>query len=121
MAEPSEPDSLELRIAFHNAVSRFHDWIGGVAEPKVQFRGRFCPISVCFTSMSGSIMRGCIQRAAGFQVDWVVKRIESTSRRILGLAMLQLPSDNHLDSHFQLWISLLGALSIVGSPAFWDH
>jgi hypothetical protein len=45
MAEPSEPASLELRIAFHNAVSRFHDWTADVAEPKVQFRGRFCPIS----------------------------------------------------------------------------
>jgi hypothetical protein len=48
MAEPSESNSLELRIAFHNAVSRFQDWTANVAEPKVKLRGRFCPISeVC--------------------------------------------------------------------------
>ena len=46
MAERS--DSLELRIAFHNAVSRFQDWTANVAEPRVKLRGRFCPISeVC--------------------------------------------------------------------------
>jgi len=48
MAEPSESNSLELRIAFHNAVSRYQDWTADVAEPKVRLRGRFCPISeVC--------------------------------------------------------------------------
>ena len=48
MAEPSEPSSLELRIAFHNAVSRFQDWTADVAEPKVKFHGRFCSLSeVC--------------------------------------------------------------------------
>jgi len=41
----SESDSLELRIAFHNAVSRFQDWTAGVAEPRVKLRDRFCPIS----------------------------------------------------------------------------
>jgi hypothetical protein len=41
-------NSLELRIAFHNAVSRFQDWTADVAEPRVKLRGRFCPISeVC--------------------------------------------------------------------------
>ena len=45
MAEPSDSNSLELRIAFHNAVSRFQDWTADVAEPKVKLRGRFCPIS----------------------------------------------------------------------------
>ena len=48
MTTPSESNSLELRIAFHNAVSRFQDWTANVAEPKVKLRGRFCPISdVC--------------------------------------------------------------------------
>ncbi len=48
MAEPSESNSLELRVAFHNAVSRFQDWTAIVAEPKVKLHGRFCPISkVC--------------------------------------------------------------------------
>jgi hypothetical protein len=48
MAKPSESNSLELRMAFHNAVSRFQDWTAGVAEPKVKLCGRFCPISeVC--------------------------------------------------------------------------
>lgn len=41
----SESDSLELRIAFHNAVSRFQDWTADVAEPRVKLCGRFCPIS----------------------------------------------------------------------------
>jgi len=45
MAEPSESSSLELRIAFHNAVLRFQDWTTGVTEPRVKFRGRFCPTS----------------------------------------------------------------------------
>jgi hypothetical protein len=44
MAEPSESNSLELRIAFHNAVLRFQDWTTDVTEPRVKFRGRFCPI-----------------------------------------------------------------------------
>src|SRR5438034_8997899 len=48
MAEPLESNSLELRMAFHNAVSRFQDWTANVAEPKVKLCGRFCPISeVC--------------------------------------------------------------------------
>jgi hypothetical protein len=48
MAEPLENNSLELRMAFHNAVSRFQDWTANVAEPKVKLRGKFCPISeVC--------------------------------------------------------------------------
>ena len=48
MAEPSETNSLELRMAFHNAVSRFQDWTTNVAEPRVKLRGKFCPISeVC--------------------------------------------------------------------------
>ena len=48
MAEPLETNSLELRIAFHNAVSRFQDWTANVAEPRVKLRGKFCPISeVC--------------------------------------------------------------------------
>jgi hypothetical protein len=48
MAEPSESSSLELRIAFHNAVSRYQDWTADIAEPKVKLCGRFCPISeVC--------------------------------------------------------------------------
>jgi len=48
MGELSESSSLELRIAFHNAVLRFQDWTTGVDEPRVKFRGRFCPISeVC--------------------------------------------------------------------------
>jgi hypothetical protein len=46
MAERS--DSLELRIGFHNAVSRFQDWTTGVTEPRVKYCGRFCAISeVC--------------------------------------------------------------------------
>jgi hypothetical protein len=45
MAESSESNSLELRIAFPYAVSRFQDWTPNVAEPKVKLRGRFCPIS----------------------------------------------------------------------------
>ena len=48
MAEPLETNSLELRMAFHNAVSRFQDWTANVAEPRVRLRGKFCPISeVC--------------------------------------------------------------------------
>ena len=45
MAEPLETNSLELRMAFHNAVSRFQDWTANVAEPRVRLRGKFCPIS----------------------------------------------------------------------------
>ena len=45
MAKRFESNSLELRIAFHNAVSRFQDWKANVVEPKVKFHGRFCPIS----------------------------------------------------------------------------
>jgi hypothetical protein len=41
MAEPLESNSLELRMAFHNAVSRFQDWTANVAEPKVKLRGSF--------------------------------------------------------------------------------
>jgi hypothetical protein len=48
MVEPPETNSLELRMAFHNAVLRFRDWTINAAEPKVKLRGRFCPISeVC--------------------------------------------------------------------------
>src|SRR6516164_8464926 len=48
MAEPLDSNSLELRMAFHNAVSRFQDWTANVAEPRVKLRGKFCPISeVC--------------------------------------------------------------------------
>jgi hypothetical protein len=48
MAEPSETNSLELRIAFHNAVSRFQNWTADVAEPRVKLRSRLCLISeVC--------------------------------------------------------------------------
>jgi hypothetical protein len=48
MANLSESNTLELRIAFHNAVSRFQAWTNDVAEPRVKLRGRFCPISeVC--------------------------------------------------------------------------
>ena len=48
MPELLETNSLELRMAFHNAVSRFQDWTANVAEPKVKLRGKFCPISeVC--------------------------------------------------------------------------
>jgi len=43
--EPLERNSLELRMAFHNAVSRFQDWTANVAEPKVRLHGRFRPIS----------------------------------------------------------------------------
>jgi hypothetical protein len=45
MTKPFESNSLELRIAFHNAVSRFQDWKATVAEPKVKLHGRFRPIS----------------------------------------------------------------------------
>jgi hypothetical protein len=48
MAEHSDSHSLELRMAFHNAVLRLHDWKAGFAEPKIKLRGRFCPIGeVC--------------------------------------------------------------------------
>ena len=44
----NDSNSIELRIAFHNAVSRFQDWTADVAEPKVRLCGRFWPISkVC--------------------------------------------------------------------------
>jgi hypothetical protein len=45
MGELSDSNSLELRIAFHNAALRFQDWTANVAEPKVKLRGKFCPIS----------------------------------------------------------------------------
>ena len=48
MADRSEPSTLELRIAFHNAVSRLQAWTDDVAEPRVKLHGRFCSISeVC--------------------------------------------------------------------------
>lgn len=48
MVQLCESDTLELRIAFHNAVARFQDWTTSVAQPRVKLRGRFCPISeVC--------------------------------------------------------------------------
>ena len=48
MADLSEPSTLELRIAFHNAVARFQDWTADVAEPRVKLCGKFCLISeVC--------------------------------------------------------------------------
>src|SRR6266566_792464 len=46
MTQPSKSNSLELRVAFHNAVSRFQDWTTGVAEPRVKYCSRFCAISV---------------------------------------------------------------------------
>ena len=33
MAELFDSNSLELRIAFHNAVLRFQDWTADVGEP----------------------------------------------------------------------------------------
>jgi hypothetical protein len=53
MAELSESNSLELRIAFHNAVSRFQDWTADVAEPRVRLCGRFCPISEVCQEIAG--------------------------------------------------------------------
>jgi hypothetical protein len=48
MAKTSQSNSLELCVAFHNAVARFQDWTADVAEPRVKLRGRFRPISeVC--------------------------------------------------------------------------
>jgi hypothetical protein len=48
VADLSESNTLELRIAFHNAVSRFQAWTADVAEPRVKLHGRFSPISeVC--------------------------------------------------------------------------
>jgi hypothetical protein len=48
MVESLESHSLELRVAFHNAVSRFQDWTAGIDEPRVRLRSRFCSISeVC--------------------------------------------------------------------------
>src|SRR5262249_7728500 len=48
MAKLSDSNTLELRIAFHNAVARFQDWTADVAEPRVKLCGKFCPISeVC--------------------------------------------------------------------------
>jgi len=48
MAKLSESNTLELRIAFHNAAARFQDWTADVAEPRVKLCGKFCPISeVC--------------------------------------------------------------------------
>ena len=48
MAQPPDTNLLELRVAFHNAVSHFQDWTADVGEPKVKLCGRFCPISeVC--------------------------------------------------------------------------
>jgi hypothetical protein len=48
MAQLSESHTLELRIAFHNAVARFQGWTTDVAEPRVKLCGRFCAISeVC--------------------------------------------------------------------------
>jgi hypothetical protein len=41
MADLSESNTLELRTAFHNAVSRFQAWTADVAEPKVKLHGRF--------------------------------------------------------------------------------
>ena len=52
MAEPLETNSLELRMAFHNAVSRFQDWTANVAEPKVKLHGRFCPISEVYKEVA---------------------------------------------------------------------
>ena len=48
MAKLSDSNTLELRIAFNNAVARFQDWTANVAEPRVKLCGKFCPISeVC--------------------------------------------------------------------------
>ena len=48
MVKLSESNTLELRIAFHNAVARFQDWTADVAEPRVKLCGKFCLISeVC--------------------------------------------------------------------------
>jgi hypothetical protein len=48
MAKLSKPNTLEVRVAFHNAVARFQDWTADVAEPRVKLHGRFRPISeVC--------------------------------------------------------------------------
>ena len=48
MAKLSDSNTLELRIAFHNAVARFQDWTADVAEPRVKLCGKFGPISeVC--------------------------------------------------------------------------
>jgi|SRR6516165_5409498 len=48
MAGLSESNTLELRIASIMRYSRYQAWTADVAEPRVKFRGRFCPISeVC--------------------------------------------------------------------------
>ena len=60
MAEPLETNSLELRMAFHNAVSRLQDWTANVAEPREKLRGKFCPISeVCEEVAVAEAIRGC--------------------------------------------------------------
>ena len=46
MAKLSDSNTLELRIAFHNAVARFEDWTADVGEPRVKLCGKFCSISV---------------------------------------------------------------------------
>src|SRR6516225_11646489 len=46
MAKLSESNTLELRIAFHNAVARFQDWTADVAEPRVKLCGKFCPLAL---------------------------------------------------------------------------
>ena len=70
MADLSESNTLELRTAFHNAVSRFQAWTADVAEPKVKLHGRFSPISeVCQEAITLSnplpnapFFRFCIRR-----------------------------------------------------------
>src|SRR5262245_42582530 len=53
MAELSEFNSLELRIEFNNAVSRFQDRTADVAEPRVRLFGRVCPISEMCQKIAG--------------------------------------------------------------------
>src|SRR5215472_13389803 len=52
MAKLSESNTLELRIAFHNAVARFEDWTADVGEPRVKLCGKFCAISVVWEEVA---------------------------------------------------------------------
>jgi hypothetical protein len=86
MAEPSETNSLELRMAFHNAVLRFQDWTANVAEPRVKLRGKFCPISeVCedVANLSNPLpqfIRSILYKETKADDDVLVLKLDETYR-----------------------------------------
>jgi hypothetical protein len=95
MVQLSESNTLELRIASHNAVARFEDWTTDVAEPRVRLHGRFCPISEVYEEVGhlfDSLRKGILSilyKETHAGDDILVLKIDETYRGA-GRRLLQL-------------------------------